>query len=336
MSIEDRKQDHIDLSLDQRSQSSDRPFSRWRLPYKALPEINLDDVSTATSLFGKTLSQPLIIASMTGGTKHAGTINKNLAIAAEKNQVALGVGSQRIALEKSEARATFELVRKHAPTTVLFANMGAIQLNNGRSTTDYIEVINMIQADGLYLHVNPLQEALQPGGDTNYADLIQKIERLVGELDTPVFVKEVGHGIDGETAKMLFDIGVAGIDVAGVGGTSYAWIEAQRAKLEDFSKWFHDIGIPTDDAVIAAAAHKSDNNFIVASGGMRDPVAALKSRALGADFYSNATGLLKRAILDEAETVAAIELARRGLQIAMFSCGVSNWDEARKIKLNLK
>lgn len=333
MELEKRKQDHIDLTLDERSQHPIRPFEMWRLPYTALPEINLEDVSTETELFGKTLSQPLIIASMTGGTKYAKTINTNLARAAEKHNVALGVGSQRIALEKDDARETFELVRTHAPTAVLFANMGAIQLNNGKLAKDYLEIIKMIEANGLYLHLNPLQEALQPGGDTNYAGLYDKIARLVDEIDTPIFIKEVGHGIDEQTAKKLFEAGVAGIDVAGLGGTNYAWIEAQRAEAEYFARWFRYVGIPTDEALVAAAKHRPSGAKLVASGGMRTMVAALKARALGADYYSSARSFLKRAVVSIDDTDEAIAMAQRGLQIAMFSCGVSNWDEAADLKL---
>ena len=330
--IESRKKDHVELSLDGSSQYNIRPFESYRLPYRALPEINLEDVSTEASLFGRQLSQPLIISSMTGGTKYATTINTNLAIAAEKSRVALGVGSQRIALEKKDAVATFELVRKYAPTAVLFANMGAIQLNNGRDLTDYRAIIKMIDADGLYLHINPLQEAIQPGGDTNYAGLLKKIELLISGLDVPVFVKEVGHGIDEQTAKQLFEIGVAGVDVAGLGGTSYAWIEAQRAGEQYYADWFRNLGVPTDEAVIAAAKHKGDK-IVVASGGIRDPLSAVKARALGADYYASARSFLKRAVVSADETINAIELARRGIQITLFSCGAKDWGDAKNIKL---
>ena len=330
--IESRKQDHVDLSLDPSSQYDTRPFEAYRLPYKALPEINLEDVSTETELFGKKLSQPLIISSMTGGTKYAGIINKNLAIAAEAARVALGVGSQRIALEKREAIESFELVRKHAPTAVLFANMGAIQLNNGRDVADYEAVVRMIAADALYLHINPLQEAIQPGGDTNYAGLLKKIEQLVAKLSVPVFVKEVGHGIDEATAKALFDIGVAGVDVAGLGGTSYAWIEARRAGEDYYADWFRNVGVPTDEAVVGAARHKGER-IVVASGGIRNPLAAVKARALGADYVASARSFLKRAVVSADETIAAIEMAHRGIQITLFSCGVSNWQEAANIEL---
>jgi isopentenyl-diphosphate delta-isomerase len=331
--IVQRKIDHVDLTLDDNSQSAVRPFSGYRLPYKALPEINLEDVNTSTKLFGKELDQPLIIASMTGGSKYSKIINTNLSKAAEACNVALGVGSQRIALEINDAKASFELVRKHAPNAVIFANMGAIQLNNQRSTKDYLEVVKMIQADALYLHINPLQEAIQGGGNTNYAGLFNKIAKLVESIDVPVFVKEVGHGIDARTAKKLYKAGVVGVDVAGLGGTSYAWIEGQRAKNDYMAKWFKYTGIPTDEAIVAAAKYKGKDQYLVASGGMRSPAMALKARALGADFYSVARSFLKKAVIGPDETIEHIQLAQRGLQVAMFSCGVSNWDEAKKIKL---
>lgn len=330
--LHQRKNDHIELSLRDDSQGFVRPFSEHRLPYKALPNINLEDVDTSTVLLGKQLSQPLIIGAMTGGTKWAKTINTNLSIAAEKCKVALCVGSQRIALEFPDAIETFEIVRKNAPNTVLFANMGAIQLNNGKSVKDYKKVVDMIQADGLYLHINPLQEAIQPGGDTNYKDLIAKITDLIARIDVPVFVKEVGHGIDEDTARLLFEAGAAAVDVAGLGGTSYGWVEAQRADNDYFARWFKNVGIPTDEAVALAAKHKGDS-FVVASGGMRSPVAALKARALGADYYSTARSFLKRAVKSLEDTIDTVNLAQRGLQIAMFSCGVTNWEDAAKIKL---
>lgn len=330
--IEQRKEDHIKLSLDTSSQGQENPFEKYRLPYTALPEIDLESVSTETVLFGKKLSQPLIISSMTGGTAHAATINTNLAIAAEASNVALGVGSQRIAIEKEEVIKTFKLARDNAPNAVIFANIGAIQLNNGLGIKDFKKAIDMIEADGLYLHVNPLQEALQPGGDTNYSGLMNKIGNLVSSIGVPVFVKEVGHGIDEETAKKLFDLGVAGIDVAGVGGTSYGWIEAKRADNNDYASWFKDVGVPTDLAIIGAAKHKK-NRLVVASGGLRDPVSAVKARALGADFYAMATPLLEYAIKDPDETTMYVENFRRGVQIAMFTCGVDSWEKASKLNL---
>lgn len=330
--MKQRKNDHIKLSLDDDSQASINPFDKYRLGYRALPEINLGDVSTEVSLLGKTLSQPLIIASMTGGTKYAATINKNLAIAAEKTKVAIGVGSQRIALRDKSAIKTFEMVRQYAPNAIIFANMGAIQLNNDKTIQDYQRVIDMIDADALYLHINPLQEALQPGGDTNYAGLVDKIASLISKLKVPVFVKEVGNGMDTTSVTALIEAGVSGIDVAGVGGTSYSWIEAKRANSEKFADWFKSVGITTDEAIIDISNIKK-STILVSSGGIRTPLDALKSHILGADYYSMARPLLQKAIISSDDTIEFVEEFQKGLQIALFSCGARDWDTAKSAKL---
>ena len=197
--IVDRKKQHIELAQRDDSQMKELPFSNYRLPYKALPEIDLANVDTTTTLFNKQLSQPLIIASMTGGEAHAKTINTHLAKAAQEAGVAIGVGSQRVALEVKEARASFEIVRKHAPDAVVFANLAGVQLNYGYNISHYQAVVDMVEADALYLHLNPLQEAIQPEGDTDFSGLKDKIADLVSTLKVPVFIKEVGHGLDAET-----------------------------------------------------------------------------------------------------------------------------------------
>ncbi len=326
--MKQRKIDHIKLSLDDDSQSDLRPFDKYQLNYRALPEINLDDVTTGTKLFGRSISQPLIIASMTGGTQYAATINKNLAIAAEKTNVAMGVGSQRIALSSKSAIESFELVRKNAPNAIIFANMGAIQLNNAKTYQDYQSIIDMIGANALYLHINPLQEALQPEGDTNYAGLIDKIGTLISKLKVPVFVKEVGNGIDARSAKAMIKAGVSGIDVAGVGGTSYSWIEARRANSENMADWFKSVGVATDQAIVDISKFKSSIS-VVASGGIRTPLDTLKAAALGADYYSLARPLLQKAIISSDDTIEFIEEFQKGLQIAMFSCGIKSWRDAK-------
>ncbi len=330
--IADRKQKHLDLCLDPLSQGDGDLFGSYALPYKALPELALADVQTATTLFGKTVSQPLIIASMTGGVAHARTINQYLAEAAEALQVAMGVGSQRIALEKEEAKETFAIARKYAPTAVLFANMGAVQLNYGKGIEDYQRVVDMIQADGLYLHLNPLQEAIQPEGDTDFRGLLAKIEALVKKISVPVIVKEVGHGIDVVSAQRLIDVGVTGVDCAGVGGTSWAWVEAKRAANPDFEAWFKSFGYPTDRLLAAYQDLKGDFVKIV-SGGVRTPVQALKARALGADFYSFAQPLLTPALQSPEAVKEYLELWRHGLQIALFACGCRSWEEAKTLSL---
>lgn len=332
--IQKRKGDHIRLCLDPRSQADRSVFEKYRLPYVALPELALDEVSTAYQLFGKDLATPLLIASMTGGSEHGRAINMNLAKAAEHCGVAMGVGSQRIGLEKPEAKDTFELVRKQAPRAFIAANMGAVQLNYGHTFDSYRRVVDMVQADALYLHLNPLQEALQPGGDTDFRGLIDKIGKLVQVLEVPVLVKEVGHGMSAEVARRLFEVGVRAVDVAGAGGTSYAWVEAERSQRADFAHWFKDFGIPTDASVmLAAGAKTASHQIVIASGGVRSPVDGLKSRALGADLFSAAVPFLAPA-MDSAEAVIrVVEAWKRGLKIAMFAAGAKDWTTARELEL---
>ncbi len=332
--IQARKGDHIRLCLDPRSQAEDAVFEAYHLPYTALPELALGDVDTSFKLCGKRLAMPLIIASMTGGSEHGRAINTNLAIAAERCGVAMALGSQRIGLEKQDAKDTFELVRKHAPTACIIANMGAVQLDYGHGVESYRKVVDMVQADALYLHLNPLQEALQPGGDTDFRGLLEKIQKLVASVGVPVFVKEVGHGISGDVARMLFDVGVQAVDVAGVGGTSYAWVEAERSHNDDFARWFKTFGIPTDQAVIQCAQAKiTKSQLVIASGGVRSPLDGLKAHALGADLFSAATPFLAPA-MDSAEAVIeVIENWKKGLQIAMFAAGAKDWVAARSLRL---
>lgn len=321
--IVNRKQQHIQLAMEQGSQYRDSIWQQYQLPYTALPEIDLKTVNTHVTLFGKTLHQPLIIASMTGGSAHAEQINTNLAQAAEALKVAMGVGSQRVALEKEDAKKTFQLVRKFAPTTVIFANMGVVQLNYGHTWKSYQHVVDMIEADALYLHINPIQEALQPEGDTNWEGLLPKIAQLVKKISVPVWVKEVGCGLDELTVRKLVECGVAGFDVAGVGGTSWTWIEGKRRNNERLTEWFADFGIKTDESVKRLTALKMGKP-IVASGGVRGPIDGLKALRLGASFYSAARPFLQTALQSPEETKRLIQDWEDGLRIALFGMGVRN------------
>jgi isopentenyl-diphosphate delta-isomerase len=330
--IQKRKEEHLRLAMTEDSQGKEEMFSHFTLPYRALPEINYTEVDTSFVLLKKQLRQPLIIASMTGGVKSAEVINTNLAKTAEKMKVALGVGSQRAALEKPEVRKSFEVIRKYAPNTVIFANMGAVQLNYSRGIKDYEETVKMVGADALYLHVNPIQEALQPEGDTNFKFLISKIQNLINKIKVPVFIKEVGCGLDPVTAKKLVEIGVAGIDIAGVGGTSWAWIEGRRLGNNNLTNWFADFGLRTD-AVIEELAGVKDQVLLVASGGIRNPIQGLKSHLLGADLYSAAKPFLEPAIESAENVEKTVADWEKGLRIAMFGIGAETWKEAGKKKI---
>lgn len=327
-----RKGEHIRLCQDPGSQIDGSAFAKYRLPYVALPERALEDVDTSYELLGKTLRMPLVIGSMTGGSEHGRAINTNLALAAEQCGVALALGSQRIGLEQQDAQDTFALARRHAPHAFLIANMGAVQLNYGHGVDSYRRVVDMIEADALYLHLNPLQEALQPGGDTDFRGLLGKIRELVRTVGIPVFVKEVGHGISGAVAHELFVAGVTAVDVAGASGTSYAWVEAQRAHNDDFADWFKEFGIPTDQAVIEAAMARTEQQLVVASGGVRSPLDGLKAHVLGADLFSAAMPFLAPAIESPEATITAVQNWQRGLQIALFAAGAQDWRTAADIQ----
>ena len=329
--IVDRKKQHIELAQRDDSQMKELPFSNYRLPYKALPEIDLANVDTTTTLFNKQLSQPLIIASMTGGEAHAKTINTHLANAAQEAGVAIGVGSQRVALEVKEARASFEIVRKHAPDAVVFANLAGVQLNYGYNISHYQAVVDMVEADALYLHLNPLQEAIQPEGDTDFSGLKDKIADLVSTLKVPVFIKEVGHGLDAETCQFLIEAGAAGIDIAGTGGTSWSWIEAQRRGDELLSAWFKNYGYSSEE--ILQTLSKPKEVVVVASGGIRNPLQGLIAHALGADVYSAAHPFLQAALESETSVINLLNTWQKGLQIAMFASGVTDWERAFQLKL---
>jgi isopentenyl-diphosphate delta-isomerase len=230
--LQQRKADHILINLEKDVRSAlTSGLERYRFVHEALPELNLEDVDTSLALFGRRLAAPILVSSMTGGTEQAGTINRRLAEAAQEMRVAMGVGSQRTAFEHEEQTGSFQ-VRKYAPDILLFANLGAVQLNYGYDIDHCRRAVEMIGADALYLHLNPVQEAVQEGGDTDFSGLAAKIAAVCRALPVPVIVKEVGWGIAQRTAKLLTECGVAAIDVAGAGGTSWSQVEMHRAATE--------------------------------------------------------------------------------------------------------
>ena len=320
---EARKSRHLDICLeDDVASKLDAGFSRVRLRHEALPECALEDVDTATTFLGHKLAAPLIISSMTGGTERAGAINFNLAIAAERAGVALALGSQRAALENAELLATYR-VREVAPKVVLFANLGAVQLNYGVTIAAAQRTVDSIGANGLYLHFNPLQEALQPNGDTNFRDLLPKIDALCRALDVPIIAKSVGSGISARTAQRLIGAGVSAIDVAGAGGTSWARVEGKRAgdsRREALAETFAGWGYPTIEATIALRAALPEAR-LVASGGVRSGVDVAKALALGADLAGLALPFLEPATRSADAVSEALDAILTGLRIAMFASG---------------
>ena len=359
-----RKMDHVQVALheDVEFHTVTTGFERYSLPYEALPEIDRRDVDTSTTLLGKWLSMPLVISSMTGGTDEGRGFNRLFAEAAQEFGIAMGVGSQRVAIEDARLADTFH-VRDIAPDILLFANLGAIQLNNGCGVDSCARAVEMIGADALMLHINPLQECVQPGGNTNFRDLARRIGEVCRALEVPVLVKEVGHGISARTAELLADAGVAGIDVAGAGGTSWAKVESHRARAthsqssrsghasvpassgssrsgrasvpawgvtpgETLGEW----GIPTVDSLLAAR-EAAPGKLLIASGGVRSGEDIAKSIALGANAAGIALPLLRCAALSREALHDRIAQLRDELAAVMFCAGARTIEELRLLSL---
>ncbi len=328
--IEKRKADHIRICLEEDVESAIQTgFEKYRFLHKALPEIALTDVDLGLTLFGKELCAPILISSMTGGTEEAGKINARLAQAAQETNIAMGLGSQRAAIEDLAQAPSFGIARKVAPNALLFANLGAVQLNYGYGINECKRAVDMLEADALILHLNPLQEALQIGGDTNFAGLAKKIEEICRKLGVPVIAKEVGWGISAQTAQLLADCGVNAIDVAGAGGTSWSQVEMHRAPNEFARKLaepFVNWGINTPDSILNVKKTAPEMT-IFASGGLKNGLDIAKSLALGATL-GGMTGLfLKSALISTEKVVEAIELTKKQIEISFFSAGISSASE---------
>ena len=330
-----RKDDHIRINLEEDVESGiSTGLDQLHFRHNALPELALDEVDCRTTFLEKPLSLPLLISSMTGGTDEARRINEILATAAQTQQIAMGVGSQRAAIEQESARASFQ-IRKLAPDILLFANLGAVQLNYGYGIEQCRQAVNMIEADALVLHLNTLQEALQPEGDTQFEGLLKKISEICRSLQVPVIVKEVGWGISGRIARKLVDAGVHAIDVAGAGGTSWSQVESFRSPDEDraeVARAFRNWGIPTAEAV-RQVKQDSPGTPLIASGGLRNGVELAKCIALGADLCGMAGPFLKAADESGEMVQRLTERIRAELKIAMFATGSKRLADLRDDKL---
>ena len=324
--ISNRKLEHLLICKNYDVEFKDKTtgFEDIELVHNALPEVDKNEIDLSTSVFGKKLDSPLFITAITGGHPASKDINKQLAIAAEQNNIALGVGSQRAACEHPELADTYSVVRENAPDCLLVGNIGAPQLNLSN------KAVEILDADILAIHLNPLQESIQPEGDLDargYLDLISKITDLV---DIPVMAKETGCGISAETAKQLADAGVSFIDVEGAGGTSWAAVETYRSDDKYYGELFWDWGIPT--AISTAEVVNTVDVPVISSGGIRTGLEAAKAIALGADSVGMALPFLKKSISQE-ELNHFINQFNDSLRIAMFLVGANNIEELKQSKL---
>ncbi|NJN79825.1 MAG: type 2 isopentenyl-diphosphate Delta-isomerase [Anaerolineales bacterium] len=333
--IDQRKADHIKINLEKDVRSAlTSGLENYHFIHEALPELDLNRLNTTVDLFGKRLNSPILISSMTGGTAEAETINLRLAEAAQECGIAMGVGSQRAAIEHPEQAKTFQ-VRRVAPDILLFANLGAVQLNYGYGIDECKKAVDMIQADALYLHLNPLQEAVQDAGDTNFEGLAKKIEEVCKKLEVPVIAKEVGWGISERTAKLLNDCGVQAIDVAGAGGTSWSQVEMHRAPDEftrNLAATFVGWGIPTAKSILNVKKSTPDMT-IFASGGIKDGLDIAKCIALGATLGGMAGNFLKAAAISTEKAVDVMKLTKRQIEVTMFAAGVEKLEGLQVGKL---
>jgi isopentenyl-diphosphate Delta-isomerase len=333
---ETRKSDHIRINLEQDVRSGlTNGLENYRFVHQALPELDLDTVNTSLTLFSKQLAAPILISSMTGGTEEAGEINQRLAEAAQSCRIAMGVGSQRAALEDPQQTPSYTISRQAAPDILLFANLGAVQLNYGYGIDECRRAVEMIQADALILHLNPLQEAVQAGGNRDFGRLAEKIELICRKLEVPVIAKEVGWGISERTAKILTDCGVAAIDVAGAGGTSWSQVEMYRSPDEvtrQLAATFVGWGIPTAESILSVKK-TVPGMTIFASGGLKDGLDIAKCIALGATLGGMAGHILKAAALSTEDVVKLIKLTQKQIQVTMFGAGVADLHALKQIGL---
>ena len=328
-----RKLKHVEVCLDYPVEYTTRTtgFERFDLPYVALPESDLEGVDTRTTFLGKTLAAPLLIGAMTGGAERSTVINRNLARAAQEVGVGLMLGSQRVMLEHPHALPSFD-VRPHAPDILLIGNLGVAQLNKGYGAPELGRAAELVGADALALHTNPLQEALQREGDTNFSTLLPKLREVVPQVPYPVLLKEVGHGLSAAAAKRVADVGFAALDVAGAGGTSWAKVEEYvnygEVRHPQLAEW----GVPTATALreVRGALPQMP---LVASGGIRSGVDAAKALALGAEVVAVARPLLEPSTQSHEAVVAWLRHFIWELRVAMHCVGAADIAALKEVKL---
>ncbi|NGP89089.1 type 2 isopentenyl-diphosphate Delta-isomerase [Fodinibius halophilus] len=300
MSIKQRKKDHVSLTTSgEVDYQTETGFQQYRFIHNALPEVDIGDVSTEARFLGRNFAFPLFISSMTGGYTDAGAVNAIIARFCEDYNLPFGVGSQRIILEDDSTIESFSVVRKEAPNAFIASNIGGAQLVGGLAASQVNLLIDSIEADAIIVHLNPLQELMQPEGDRKFKGVEEGISQLCTQSPVPVIVKETGAGISGSVAKRLLDVGVKVIDVAGAGGTSWAKVENERLSNHDPDNDFNDWGIPTLECVKQVNELRSDYEFeLIASGGIRSSHDLAKALCLGADFAASAQPVIRAVVND--------------------------------------
>ena len=334
-----RKKEHLKLCLtdDVKFKSKTNGFEKYDFIHSAITEVEIDKINFETMLFKKKIRYPFLISCMTGGTGESEKINERLAIAAQDLNIAIGIGSQRQALENQNYINSYKAIRKNARTVPIFGNIGAAQVVKLKNMDSIQILIDQIEADAMVVHLNPLQELLQREGESNFKGLLGKIKKLVKVLDVPIIVKEVGSGISGEAAKKLLEIGVKGIDVAGAGGTSWAGVEILRNKNKQ-GKEFWDWGIPTSHCLREVSKLKKSFKFVlIGSGGINSSMDTVKALALGADIVASARIILQT--LDKSGIEGVKDLITSWFDFVksvMFLTGSKSLSDLRKNKLILK
>jgi isopentenyl-diphosphate Delta-isomerase len=327
--METRKRRHIDVCLSEAVdyQTVTTGLERYRLPYNALTQTNLGNVDLATDFLGARLRAPVLIGSMTGGAELSGTINRNLAVAAQHLGIGMMLGSQRIMLDNDSASTSFS-VRDVAPDVLLIGNIGLAQLDE-LMVLDLVKALDHVGANALAVHTNPLQEAMQHEGDTDFSGSVARLRDIAGSIDYPVILKEVGHGIGAAAAAELVDCPIAAVDVAGAGGTSWARVEQYvrygEIRYPALAEW----GIPTAEALLEVR-HTLPDVSIVASGGIRTGMDAAKALAIGADAVAVARPLLAPAIESPDAVVDWLQRFIDELLICLHGCGAGNLAALRR------
>ncbi len=332
----ERKKDHIDLCLNESVVFNNKTngFEKYDFDHFALTEIDYNKIDLTTKFFGKKIKYPFLISCMTGGTGEAKNINSNLAIVANELGIPIGVGSQRQALEDSTFHESYKIIKQNANKVPVLGNIGAAQVACLISNDTIKYLVDLIEAEAMVIHLNPVQELFQKNGETNFTGLLKKIKKLTREINIPFIAKEVGAGINRKAARLLIENGIRGIDIAGAGGTSWSAVEMKRNNSEietEFWNW----GLPTSYCIKETAKLKKKNFFtLIASGGITNGFELAKSIILGADIAASARPILKSIVNNGVDaTISEIDKMFENVKKVMYLTGASNIKELKKTRL---